>query len=324
MRFVIGLLVFVSFFGCIAGAHAHDIELPQKLEDLSLFEVSPNIYVAHGTQALPDKENKGFMSNTGVLLTKAGVVIVDSGGSAEVARMIMSKVHELTRQPIVAIFNTHIHGDHWLGNAAIREVYPKARIIAHERAIERLNEGEAQRWVDIFARMTGKSVSEIPSVVPDEGVKGGEELVIGGLAFKTHHTGHAHTDSDVMIEVPRSRVLFTGDIVEHGRAISSDVPQDFDAKGQISAIEYAMKLPIDTYVPGHGQTGNAKIPKDALRFLQTLYYSVKRYYDAGLQDYEMRDKVAMDLSEFSDWANFDQLGKLVSHVYLQVEQADFR
>lgn len=52
------------------------------------------------------------------------------------------------------------------------------------------------------------------SVLPDHKRIGGEKLNIGGKDFKIHHTGHAYTDSDVMIELTASRVLFTGDIVE--------------------------------------------------------------------------------------------------------------
>lgn len=314
----------IWLFGCATVAQAHEIKLPQKFEDLSLVEVSPNIFVAHGIQALPDKENRAFMSNTGIVVTKAGVVIVDSGGSADVADAILSKVRELTPKPVIAVFNSHIHGDHWLGNTAIRTAYPNVRIIAHERAIQRLNEGEAESWVEIMTRMTGKSADATRAALPNEAVNGGEELTIGGVKFGIHHTGHAHTDSDVMIELPQSRLIFTGDIVEHGRAVSSDVPQDFDAKGQIAAIEYALKLPVDIFVPGHGPTGDNQIPEAALRFLQVLYDSVKRNYDAGLQAHEMKDKVAADMSEFSSWANFDQLGKLISYTYLQVEKADFK
>lgn len=310
--------------GYASVALAHETKLPQKFEDLSLAEVNPNVYVAHGIQALPNSDNKGFMSNTGVVITDAGVVIVDSGGSAAAARAILTKVRELTPKPVIAVFNSHVHGDHWLGNAAIHEAYPNARIIAHEKAIRRLKEGEAVNWTGIFARLTEKTAEEIRAVLPNEAVNGGETIKIGGSEFTLHHTGHAHTDGDIMIELPGKRLLFTGDIVEYGRAVSSDVPQDFDAKGQIAAIEYALKLPVDIYVPGHGVSGDRQIPEAALRFLKVLYDSVKRSYDAGLQDYEMRDKVAKDLSEFSSWANFDQLGKLISHTYLQIEKVDFQ
>jgi len=302
---------------------AHDVKLPKSLDELSLVEIQDNVYVVHGIQALPDKNNKGFMSNSGIVLTEDGPVIVDTGGSHEVGKLILAKLRELSDKPVVAVFNTHIHGDHWLGNAAVRGAFPSASIYAHEKAVERLKNGEAERWLDIFMRADSAVAGTTPEL-PDHTLKGGEQLVIGETIFRIHHTGHAHTDSDIMIELPGGRLLFTGDIVEHGRAVSSDVPQDFDALGQIEAIQYALALPVDTYVPGHGVTGGRSIPEAALRFLDVLYGSVQRHYLAGMQDYEMRELVAGDLSEFSDWFGFDELGRLISFVYLQVEAADFR
>jgi glyoxylase-like metal-dependent hydrolase (beta-lactamase superfamily II) len=311
-------------FTAALAVNAHEIKLPEDITDLSLTRISERIYVVHGIQELPDRNNEGFMSNTGIILTDSGAVIVDSGGSLQVGRLIVSKVKELTDQPIIAVFNTHVHGDHWLGNAALREAYPEVKIYAHQLAIDRLKNGEADRWIDIFMEMTEGSIEGTIAVLPDQNLTGGEVLKFGGTTFRTHHTGHAHTDSDIMIEVPRSRVLFTGDIVEHGRVASSDVPQDFNARGQIEAIEYTLKLPVDIYVPGHGISGGDEIPQSALLFLKILYDSVKRYYDQGLQDFEMRNQVAQDLSDFQDWYNFDQLGRLISIVYQQVELADFQ
>jgi glyoxylase-like metal-dependent hydrolase (beta-lactamase superfamily II) len=36
----------------------------------------------------------------------------------------------------INIFNTHVHGDHWLGNQAIVERYPAVKIYAHPNMIE--------------------------------------------------------------------------------------------------------------------------------------------------------------------------------------------
>jgi len=318
------LLTAALFAAYAIPVHAHEVKLPRNPDALTLSRVSPNAYVVHGIQGLPDKSNKSFISNTGIILTRNGVVIVDSGGSAEIARSIVAKVRTLTSKPVLAVFNTHVHGDHWLGNAAIREAFPDIRIFAHKTAIARLKNGEAERWLGIFMKMTEGAINETRAVLPDHGLHGKETLVFGKLTLKIHHTGHAHTDSDIMIEVPDDRLLFTGDIVEYGRAVSSDVPQDFDALGQIRAIEYAMKLPVDIFVPGHGTSGGRRIPERALQFLQTIYGSVKRSYHAGLKDYEMRDRVAKDLSDFSNWFGMDQLGRLISYVYLQVEEAEFR
>ncbi len=110
-------------------------------------------------------------------------------------------------------------------------------------------------------------------------------------------------------------------MIEYGRAVSSDVPADFFAQGQIEAIDYLLALDVDLFVPGHGPTGGRELAEASRDFLQTLYDSVARHYEQGLLDYEMRDLVADDMAAYADWANFGELGRLISHAYLQVEEA---
>ena len=314
-----GIWVFLfSFYAC-----ANEVHLPENLEDFYLHKITDRIYVVHGLHELPNQKNKGLISNSGVILTDSGVIIVDSGGGLEVGRRILQLIKELTEMPVVAVFNTHIHGDHWLGNKAVRDAYPGAQIYAHDRAIQRLKGGEAENWLQIIASMTSPDSAGTEIVLPDTALHGDEQITIGGYKLIIHHTGHAHTDSDIMVEIPSDRTLFTGDIVEHGRAVSSDVPEDFNAKGQIAAIRYALELPIDIYVPGHGITGGKQVPEASLLFLETLFASVKKHYDEGLQDFEMKDEVVSEMAAFSNWFNFEELGRLISFVYLQIEEADF-
>ena len=311
-------LVMVTFAG-----QAHNVNIPKDIKELMLTKITDSVYVLHGIQAMPDKNNKGFISNSGIVISAEGVVIIDSGGSQQVGEMLLEKIREVTDKPVVAVFNTHMHGDHWLGNAAIRKAYPDARIYAHERAIERLSSSEATQWLDIFMNATEKAIAGTQAVLPDHGLKGGEKIDIAGNSYIAHHTGHAHTDSDIMIEYPGDSTLFAGDIVVYNSTVSSARPEDFSATGQIEALAYALALPIDIYVPGHGPTGGREVPEATKRFLEVLYASVQRYYEEGLEDFEMRDKVVADLDEFSDWSGFDRIGRLISFVYQQVEAAEF-
>lgn len=300
---------------------AHEIRLPDSFGDLALNEVAPGTFVVHGMQAMPDPANNGFMSNSGVLLTDQGVVIVDSGGSVEVAAAMLDRTAELTDAPVIAVFNTHVHGDHWLGNAEVLRRYPGIPIFAHKRAIERLQGGEASAWAAIIGNLMQHAPSESELSLPTASLSGGESLAFGSTDIVVHHTGHAHTDSDIMLELPGRRLVFAGDVIEYGRAVSSDVPADFSARGQIEAIDYLLSLDVDLFVPGHGPTGGREIAEVSRDFLKILYDSVEHHYEEGLLDYEMRDLVAADLAAYSDWTNFGELGRLISYVYLQVEEA---
>ena len=316
-----------TFLLCLAvtpvAGYAHNVSIPKDIKELKLTKMSDTVYVVHGIQAMPDKSNKGFISNSGIVVSKDGVVIIDTGGSLQVGEMVLEKIREVTDKPVVAVFNTHLHGDHWFGNVAVRKAYPDAKIYAHERAIERLSEGEAEQWLDIFMQATDNGIKGTTIVLPDTALKGGENFELAGNTYKIHHTGHAHTDNDIMIEYPGDKTLFAGDIVIYGNVVSAARPEDFSAKGQIEAVDHALSLPVDIYVPGHGPTGGREIPEATKRFLEVLYASVENYYDEGLSDFEMRDKVVADLEEFSDWSGYDSIGRLISFVYQQVEAAEF-
>jgi len=320
MLFSIALipLLFIS-----SPALAHSFKVPKDVKELALTKISDDVYVAYGMYSMPDKDNMGLISNTGIVIADEGVMVFDSGGSKQVAEMLLAKIKQLTDKPVVAVFNSHVHGDHWLGNAEIRKAYPDVKIYAHERAIERLKAGEAEQWLDIFMQATDNGITGTELVLPDQALKGGETLTIAGNTYKTHHPEHAHTDNDLMLEYTDGRTLFAGDVVAYGTMVSSARPQDFSAKGQIEAVDYALGLPVDTFVPGHGPTGGKEIPEGTKRFLETLYASVETYYDEGLADFEMRDKVVEDMAEFSEWNGFDDIGRLISHIYQQIEAAAF-
>ena len=118
-RLAILCLAVLSFSG-----YAHDVTIPKNINEMSLKEVADNVYVVHGTRSMPDKDNKGFISNSGFVVGDEGVVIIDTGGSLQIGEMLLQKIGEVTDKPVIAVFNTHVHGDHWMGNASIRKAYP--------------------------------------------------------------------------------------------------------------------------------------------------------------------------------------------------------
>lgn len=303
---------------------AHDSQTPSSIELIPLDRVSEHIYVVHGSQVLPNPESRGFMNNPAAILTTNGVVIVDPGSSAEIGRQLLKKVREVTDKPVIAVFNTHVHGDHWLGNYGIREIYPGVPIYAHARMIDRINAGEGEDYLKLLMGMTEGAIEGTKVVGPNIGLKGGEELIFDGVTFKVHHTGHAHTDHDLMIEIVNDKGLFFGDIVASKRVPNSDVPHDANFKGSITAIKTMLNGQAKLFIPGHGRSGGREVPEASLQFLEILYSSVTKYYKQGLADFEMKALVIKDLDKYKDWNNFDEeMGRVINFVYQEVERDNF-
>ena len=112
-------------------------------------------------------------------------------------------------------------------------------------------------------------------------------------------------------------------MVANKRVPSSDVPMDAYYKGQLNAIRQILKLPVKTFIPGHGKSGGKEIPEASLVFLERLYKKVQQYFEQGLSDYEMKEKVVKDMSDYKDWHNFNELGRVINHMYLQIEEESF-
>jgi glyoxylase-like metal-dependent hydrolase (beta-lactamase superfamily II) len=89
--------------------------------DWPLERITDKIYAIYGPFDLPNPENRGFRNTAVIVLTTDGVVVFDPGGSAWAGERIAEKIKTLTDEPIVAVFNSHVHGDHWLGNEGGQE-----------------------------------------------------------------------------------------------------------------------------------------------------------------------------------------------------------
>ena len=114
MKLKNAIAVFVSFFA-VGFALAQDLG-PQirKLED--------GVYVYVG---------KNFNSNCGIVLTREGVVLIDSGHNPTDSRAILEAVKKLTPLPVRFLIDTEPHPDHTTGHFVFS---PPAAIIAAEGA----------------------------------------------------------------------------------------------------------------------------------------------------------------------------------------------
>lgn len=293
---------------------------PKIEADYPLTKLTDRVYVIHGPNELPNKANQGFMNNPAFVLVRKGVVVIDPGSSVQVGELLLKKIATITNDPVIGVFNTHIHGDHWLGNDAIYRAYPKAVIYAHPKMKEK-SQGEGANWIDLMNTLTNGGIKGTKAVSPGLGVENDEILTLGGLHFRIYHTGVAHTDGDIMIEAVEDKVMFMGDNAVVERTGRLD---DGNFLGNIAACDAALRSGAQHFVPGHGKSNGRAVVTAYRDWLKALHTSVKKYYAQGLSDFDMKDKVVADLKPYRKWVMFDEeIGKLISLAWLQIEQDSF-
>ncbi len=291
------------------------------LPDYPAEQVAARTYVIHGPVAYPSVENQGFMNNPAFIITAQGVIVVDPGASVQSGEMVLRQIRKLTDGPLLAVLNTHEHGDHWLGNQALREAQPGVPIYALPEMLAAVAAGADADWLGRMEQLTEGATRGTVAVGPNLEVRDGDQLKVGGLTFRFHHTGPGHTGSDLMIEVVEESLLFLGDNVCNGRIVRQD---HGSFRGNIQAADRALELALKVYVPGHGRTADAAMVEDYRHYLQTLYDVVATGYEEGLGDYEIKPLVVEALADYQEWFGFEvEIGKLVSETYLEVEAAEF-
>lgn len=288
--------------------------------DYPLQRMSERVYVIYGPNEAPTPENKGFQNNPAIVLTDGGVVIIDPGSSVYTGNYVLKKVRELTPSRVVAVFDTHSHGNHWLGNQAIKEAYPNAIIYAGPGVKELAAQGEGERWIKAIDQLTGGTLKGTYPVGPDRSVKDGDTIEIDGVHFRIYHSGPGHTESDIMIEVVEERVLFFGDIVR-----SHNVSEFMASlKGNIDAIDRGLATKATRFVPGHGPGSDRAMVVEYRGFLSALRTNLANLYDKGMASYETKEPMVSALKGYQSWSGFeDNIGRLINAAYLQIEQDAF-
>ncbi len=290
--------------------------------DYPLTRLSDKIHLIYGPFALPDARNRGFRNNVVIVTTSAGVVVFDPGGSAAAGEMVVSRVKSITDTPIVAVFNSHVHGDHWLGNEGVKRSYPKAVIYGHHVMKSKTEGPVGEQWLTMINRLTEGTAGGKIVVAPNVSVENGDLITIGDTEFRIFHSGSAHTDNDIMIEIVGEHVLFTGDVVRNG--LFGLMEEDSSFKGNLAAIDFISKKSYKLYIPGHGSSGGKEILNGYREYLHTVRETVEALYEEGLADYEMKPKVIDALSVYKDWSGFDlRVGSHVSRAYLEIEAEAF-
>ena len=87
---------------------------PPATVDMELKRVSEHVWFVEGVPGTAT-ENQGFISNAGVIVTGAGVVLFDALGTPSLADRLLQKIRAITNEPVVRVIVSHYHADHIYG-----------------------------------------------------------------------------------------------------------------------------------------------------------------------------------------------------------------
>jgi glyoxylase-like metal-dependent hydrolase (beta-lactamase superfamily II) len=208
--------------------------------------------------------------NAGFVVTSEGVVVIDALASPRQGEALLRTIRGVTRQPVRWLVLTHHHPDHHFGAIVFRRA--GARVIAHPDRRVLANEAGPDALVADWVRVVGLDAMRgfEYADIPDRPVTGSDTLRLGGRTIVITHPGAAHTAGDLLVWLPKERVLFAGDLlIEDGVTMVVD--------GSARALERGLDA-IDTLAPRVAVPGHGAIPASASELV-----SRTRAYITGLE-----------------------------------------
>ncbi|MGD8312579.1 MAG: MBL fold metallo-hydrolase [Gammaproteobacteria bacterium] len=311
------ILCLVPWLACATPAAGTEPALtyPPVDIDMTLEQVSEHVYVARGASGMAT-ENAGFVSNAGVVVTGAGVVIFDALGTPSLARLLLRRIREITWEPVVRVIVSHYHADHIYGLQVFEEL--DAEILAAAGAESYLASDYArQRLAERRASLAPWVNEDTRLVPPDQYLDEGARFRLGDVDFTVTVIGNAHSDGDLTLFVEPDRVLFSGDIIFEGR-----VPfiGDANTRRWLQVLQRMENEQLTALVPGHGRM--ADNPNELIAFTHRYLTFLREQMAAAVDDFVPFDQAyeAVDWSEFRKLPAFDEANRRNAYrVYLSLE-----
>ncbi len=277
-------------------------------------EVIPHIFSAIGATAPPTYENAGHNNNLSFIVTGDGVVVINGGGSYQLAEALHTEIKAVTDQPVKLVLNENGQGHAMLGNSYWEE--QDVAIVAHADAADAFDENGAGSLRAAQARLKERA-DDTRLVGPTETFEDEYIIELGDMRIEARYLGPAHSPGDIVVWLPEQRLVISGDMAFHERMLP--IFPDTMTADWIETWDTAFEPLGATYViPGHGHPTNMdQVRRYTRDYLVYLREKVGAHLDDGG---DLADAYYVDQSPYVNLDTFEELAtKNAGRVYEQME-----
>lgn len=223
------------------------------------------------------------------VVTSAGVIATDpiGYGQLQAVSTYIDEIKKITNQPVKYVIYSHHHFDHIAGGKPFKDA--GARFVAHKRAKERL-----------------VVLKDPHTVIPDETLERQRTIKLGNTALELTYLGLNHSDSTLVMRLPKEKILFAVDFIPVGTLPGRGMIDFYPLEAE-SSLKRVLGMDWERLIPGHpgqpgGRLGSKKDVVDQLTFLQDASEAVK----AAAREGKCWDRVEkeMQLPRYESWPNY--------------------
>ena len=223
------------------------------------------------------------------VVTSEGVIATDpiGYGRPQAVTTYVDEIRKVTNQPIKYVIYSHHHYDHIAGGKPFKDA--GATFVAHKRAKERL-----------------EVLKDPHTVLPDDSFRKDKTLKLGETRLELTYLGLNHSDSSIVMRLPKEKLLFAVDFIPvgsfPGRGMIDSYPMEWE-----DSLKKVMAMEWDRLIPGHpgpgGRLGTKEDVQNFLTFLQDASAAVKAEAQAG----KCWDGVEKELKlpKYASWPGYE-------------------
>jgi imidazolonepropionase-like amidohydrolase/glyoxylase-like metal-dependent hydrolase (beta-lactamase superfamily II) len=251
--------------------------------NVELVKLADGVYAAIRKEPLGLAVN----SNSLIVVGDREVLVVDAQFTREATLETLAAIRSVTLLPVRYVVNTHWHDDHVAGNQVYRDSFPGAQFVVHantradlatigaqnragtqtgapaladrfdrllamELGVDSTPLSEKEREsVTSALRIMRRYLAELPTfreTLEGPSVQERMRLRLGRHDVDIRWFGRANTRGDLVVHLPRERIVATGDV------LVAPIPFAFNSYPDdwTSALDSVSALAPRTLVPGHG------------------------------------------------------------------------
>jgi glyoxylase-like metal-dependent hydrolase (beta-lactamase superfamily II) len=234
----------------VAKPFASSADVQEKIETLEVLADGVYAFTAEGDPNVGAIEGEDFL------------IAFEARATPVMARQWLDKLREHTDKPVKYLVLSHYHAVRVLGASA----FDAEVIVAHDQTRRLIAERGTQDWESERGRMPRLFTGEesIPGLTwPDLTFSDRLTIDLGGDRGEVvlQYCGRGHTAGDIVLWLPRQRVLFAGDLVEAQAALYTG--DAFHTDWSTGTLDRVREFGAEALVGGRGAVAQGRAAVDA-------------------------------------------------------------
>ena len=188
----------------------------------------------------------GFLVNSTLVAGDKEAVLIDAQFDLADAHKLIAAILE-SKKTLTTVYVTHFHPDHYFGLAAIKQAFPRAKLVALPGAVAEIKKSWKDK-VKQWGPMYGELIPQQP-VLPTP--LAGTTITLEGQALEIRGPSQGDSADNTYVWIPSIKTVVAGDIVFRGVHAWTRETNPATRKAWIKTLDDIAALAPTTVIAGH-------------------------------------------------------------------------